>query len=121
MNGVSETSVQGYEPAVFDSIIDTYPGGVNVDTTGYTNVNGVIPKGTAVTVPDETTGLSKVGAAALAEGQTLLGHVMATVKIDDNPLVGVAISGTVISAQLPADEKAAVADLKTALPRFLYK
>jgi hypothetical protein len=119
--GLSVTSEGGgFQKLVFENVVDTLPGGVIVDFTGYSaGVNGYMPEGTCLgrTV---ATGIAKPipDPAAPGTGVEVLGLSYRDTKIEDNAMAGVVISGTARKKALPAIEQTKLAALKTALPRI---
>lgn len=121
MNSISTTS-GGFDPVVFESVVDTLAGGASLDTTGYTNANGVIPAGTMVGPKDGTTGLHTivtVNGSGVFTGGTPIGMVHRPIPFvsGGNNVVGVVLKGTYRAAALPAVPNAtAIAAMKTAMP-----
>ena len=119
--GLSVTSEGGgFQKLVFENVLDTLPGGVNMDFTGYTvGVNGYMPEGTCIGRVIAT-GIGKVIAdpAAPGTGIEVLGLSYRDTKVEVNSFVGVVISGTARKKALPANEQTKLAALKTALPRI---
>jgi hypothetical protein len=110
----------GFQKLVFENVLDTLPGGLVLDLTGYNAaVNGYIPEGTLVGRVTAT-GLGKVIAdpAAPGAGTTIIGLTYRSVKAEDNAMVGVVISGTARIKALPANELSKAAGISTALPRI---
>lgn len=126
MNGVQTSQEGSFEKVVFESIIDTVAGGVCLDPTGLSDLfpTGVVPAGTLVGEKDGTTGLSKVVVITSASPDTYnvtpLGFTISSIKIDNNPLVGVAIEGTVRKLALSAAVQTGLDDLKSKLPKFTF-
>jgi hypothetical protein len=130
MQGVTTLHESGFEKTIFESVTDTLAGGATLDPTGLSAIftDGVVPAGTLVGVKDETTGLHKVVTITDASPDTYdvepLGFTMASVKIDNNPLVGVALGGVVRKALLSAGGGAItsgqITDLKDNLPKFTF-
>lgn len=119
--GLSVTSEGGgFQKVVFENVVDTLPGGVSVDITGYSAaVNGYIPEGTLIGRV-VATGVGKIIAdpAAPGTGVQILGLSYRDVKSEPNAMVGVVISGTTRIKALPANEKSKAAGIATALPRI---
>lgn len=126
MQGHTTTQTGGFEKVVFESVIDTYAGGVCLDPTGLSTLfpDLVVPAGTLVSYPDATTGLSKAITITPGSPDTYdkvpLGFTMTSIKIDNNPLVGVCIEGVVRKAALSTDLQTGVADLKSVLPKITF-
>jgi len=115
-----KTEGGGFAPLVFENVVDTYPGGVIVNVTGYNPpADGFIPEGTLIG-RNTTTGIGVIVTNPASPGTNvkLLGLSYRPVKAEDNALVGVVISGTARIDALPATEKAAAAAIATALPRI---
>lgn len=119
MNSITSTA-GGFDPVVFESVIDTLAGGTTLDVTGYTNTDGIIPAGTPVTAKNGTTGLSSI---VTASGATLtgtaIGYVHHTIRLvaGGNNHVGVVLGGVARGAALPAAYSGALATLRTAVPK----
>ena len=108
----------GFEKIVWESVIDTLPGGLILDITGYTlPADGNIPAGTLVG-KDPATGLGMILAnttgAVKAQGYTIR-----TVKAEVNCLSEVGISGTIREKALPAGQST-LALRSAALPRITH-
>jgi len=115
-----KTEGGGFAPLVFENVVDTYPGGVIVDVTGYAPPSdGFIPEGTLIG-RNTTTGIGVIVADPASPGTNvkLLGLSYRPVKSEANALVGVVISGTARIDALPANEKSKAAAIATALPRI---
>lgn len=130
MQGTTTTQTGSFEKVVFESVIDTVAGGGCLDPTGLSAAfpDGIVPAGTLVGKKDATTGLHKVITITNATPDTYshepLGFTMASIKIDNNPLVGIAIEGVVRKDMLWAAGGAItsgqVDDLKDNLPKFTF-
>jgi hypothetical protein len=96
------TNSGGFDKVIFESIKDTYAGGVGIDPTGYSNTDNIIPAGSIVSKPDAVTGLSKIipPSTTSSDFNNALGLVAVTVVLDANPLVAVVIDGTARQAAL---------------------
>jgi hypothetical protein len=96
------TNAGGFDKVIFESVKDTYAGGVGIDPSGYTNSDNIIPAGSIVSKPDPTTGLSKIIPISTTSGDftNALGLTYKTVVLDANPLVSVVISGVARQAAL---------------------
>lgn len=119
--GLSVTSEGGgFQKLVFENVLDTLPGGIIIDFTGYAaGVNGYMPEGTCIgrTV---ATGIGKPIPIPETPGAgvEVLGLSYRDTKIEDNAMAGVVIAGTARKKALPAIEQGKLAALKTALPRI---
>ena len=126
MQGTTTTETGSFEKLVFESVIDTYAGGVTLDPTGLSALftDGKVPAGTLVSYPDATTGLSKAITITPGTPDTYdkvpLGLTYATIKIDNNPLVGVVIEGVVRKKALSAALQTGADDLKSVLPKLTF-
>lgn len=128
MQGTITTHESSFEKVVFESVIDTFAGGVTLDPTGLSDIftDGIVPAGTLVGKKDATTGLSKVVTVTPGSPDTYdvvpLGFTHATVKIDANPIVGVVIEGVVRKDALSTAYKNAVADIEAenVLPKITF-
>lgn len=114
----------GFEKVVWENIVDTLPGGLNLDASTLVAgdyPNGVIPEGTPVT-KDLATGLGKVVKNADLATTKPIGYTNQTVKYEDgaNVLVGVGVSGTYRIKAAPADVSGNAAAFATALPRITH-
>lgn len=125
MNSV-KTTAGGFEKAVFNQVRATYPGGITIDKTGYTNTDGVIPAGTLISRPDATTGLCKVVTITAAVDETPasfdlepLGLLYKTIPLDDEPMGGVVTDGDVKEFCLPDDEQASAAAIHDKIPTLI--
>lgn len=108
----------GFEKLVWENVVDTLPGGIILDITGYTSpADGNIPAGTMVG-KDPATGL---GVILTATNGTVkpLGYTIRTVKAEVNCLSEVGISGTIREKALPTGQGTAAARA-TALPRITH-
>jgi hypothetical protein len=96
------TNAGGFEKVIFESVLDTYAGGVGIDPSGYTNSDNIIPAGSIVGKPDPTTGLSRIIPISTTSGDftNALGLVRKDVVLDANPFVAVVIDGTARQAAL---------------------
>lgn len=115
-----KTEGGGFAPLVFENVVDTFPGGVIVDVTGYSApADGFIPEGTLIG-RNTTTGLGVIVTDPASPGSNVqvLGLSYRPAKAEANTLVGVVISGTARIAALPANEQSKVAGIRTALPRI---
>lgn len=125
MNSIT-TTTGGFDKVIFESVLDTLAGGASLDTTGYSNSEGIIPAGTFIGAKNGTTGLHAIivpdGDGTLPA--TPIGLVHATIPFvsGGNNVVGVVIAGTVRLAALPNAPIAAgdVTALKTALPKITF-
>ncbi len=131
MQGVTTSIDQGgFEKTVFESVLDTVAGGGCLDPTGLSAIftDGVVPAGTLVGEKSKTTGLHKVVTISNASPDTYdvvpLGFTMHPIKIDNNPLVGIAIAGTVrkglVRDATGIMTDAQIDDIKDNLPRFTF-
>lgn len=130
MQGTTTSTDQSFEKVVFESVIDTFAGGVCLDPTGLSAAfpDGIVPAGTLVSEKDPTSGLSKVITITNASPDTYdkvpLGFTMSSIKIDNNPLVGVCIEGAVRKGNLTsaggAITSGQVDDLKSKLPKITF-
>jgi hypothetical protein len=108
----------GFEKVVWENVVDTLPGGLILDITGYTaDDDGNIPAGTLVG-KDPATGLGKILTATDGSVKPL-GYTIRTHKAESNCLAEVGISGTIREAALPSGQDTA-ADRKAALPRITH-
>ncbi|MBF9252479.1 hypothetical protein I2I11_04165 [Pontibacter sp. 172403-2] len=110
-----------FQPLVWENVVDTLPGGLILDLTGYTPVNGVVPAGTMVG-KDPATGLGKiVGDPAVVGAPTPIGYTIRDTPAEEgNTLVnGVGISGTIREAALPTGQGTLAARV-AALPRITH-
>ncbi|MGN6352824.1 MAG: hypothetical protein ACTHLB_05510 [Parafilimonas sp.] len=98
------TNEGGFDKVIFESVLDTYAGGVTIDPTGngYTNADGIIPAGSIVSKPNATTGLATIlpPSTTGSDFNNAIGLVYQTVKLDANPFVSVVIDGTARQAAL---------------------
>lgn len=110
----------GFEKVVWENVVDTLPGGVILDITGYTaDADGNIPAGTMVG-KDPATGLGKiVTITAGVYDFTPLGYTIRTHKSEANALAEVGISGTIREAALPGDQ-GTLAERSAAVPRITH-
>lgn len=121
MNGIKK-STGGRQKVVFDSVLSTYPGGVNVENTDakLRFTNNVLPAGTVI-VSNGSGGWKVLNVALTAPlVATALGLVLQDIAIEDFTLSSVVISGTARIDALPDREKTGVAFLKTVLPRITF-
>ena len=109
-----------FQPLVWENVVDTLPGGLILDLTGYTPVNGVVPAGTLVG-KDPATGLGKItGDPGVATVKPIGYTIRDTPAEEGNTLVnGVGISGTIREAALPAGQGTLAARI-AALPRITH-
>lgn len=123
MEGYKETTAQGgYQKVIWDSILDTYEGGVTLTNTG--DGTDYIPAGTPVSVPDATTGLSTIvtasgsdsGGGATMSG-TVMGYTQSDVLKDKNPMVGVVLAGTMRKASAVSNVNSYPLSFMKATPR----
>lgn len=121
MNGIKKFN-GGRQKVVFDSVLSTYPGGVNVENTDakLRFTNNVLPAGTVI-VSNGSGGWKVLNVALTAPLlATALGLVLQDIAIEDFTLSSVVISGTARIDALPDREKTGIALLKTALPRITF-
>lgn len=110
------------EIVVFDKVLATYPGGVNIDNVDAKSrfANGIIPAGTLVvmTAPN----VFKVLKVALTEVNVVgaVGLVRQSIAIEDFSLSAVVTDGIVRIDALPAPEKTGIAFIKTNLPNLKF-
>lgn len=114
----------GFEKVVWENIVDTLPGGLNLDASTLVAgdyPDGVIPEGTPV-AKNLTTGLGKVIKNADLETESPIGYTNQTVKYQAgvNIFVGVGISGTYRIKAAPADVSANAAAFAAKLPRITH-
>ena len=130
MQGTTTTQTGSFEPVVFESVIDTVAGGGTLDPTGLSAIftDLIVPAGTLVGEKDKTTGLHKVVTITNGTPDTYdkkpLGFTMTSIKIDNNPLVGICIEGSPRKGMLRHGggviTDAQIDDLKTALPKMTF-
>ena len=134
MQGHTTTHEGGFEKVVFESVLDTVAGGGCLDPTGLSTLftDLIVPAGTLVGEKDKTTGLHKVVTITNATPDTYdvtpIGFTMTAVKIDNNPLVGIAIEGVVRRGLVTAGfggvgtiiTDAQIDDIKDNLPKFTF-
>lgn len=121
MKGIVREGTQGFQKVVYENVVDTLAGGLIMDWTGYSAVDGYMPEGTCLGRMTAT-GLGRVVAdpAAPIAGLQILGTSYRAVKVEDNAEVGVVLSGTARRKALPANEQSKIAVLATALPRISF-
>lgn len=106
-----------FQPVVWENVVDTLPGGLILDITGYTPVDGTVPAGTLVG-RDAATGIGKI-ITDPAGAVKPLGYTLRDTPAEANMLVGVGISGTIREKALPSGQGTAAARA-TALPRITH-
>ena len=120
MNNIKKLS-GAREIVVFDKVLATYPGGVNIDNVDAKSrfANGIIPAGTLVV---NVAGVFKVLNVALTAPNTVgaVGLVRQNIAIEDFTLSAVVTDGIVRIDALPALEKTGVAFIKTNLPNLKF-
>lgn len=107
---------------VFDSVLATYPGGVNIDNVDakLRFTNNILPAG-AVVVPNGSGGWKILNVALTAPlVANAIGLVRQDIAIEDFTLSAVVTDGTARIDALPDKEKAGVAFLKSALPKITF-
>lgn len=112
----------GRQKVVFDSVVSTYPGGVNVENTDakLRFTNNILPAGTVI-VSNGSGGWKVLNVALTAPLlATAIGLVLQDIAIEDFTLSSVVIAGTARIDALPDREKTGIALLKTALPRITF-
>lgn len=122
MNGLTPKSKQGFQPAIFDKIEATLPGGATFDAEGFNAPDKQIPAGTLVAI-DKDSGLAKavtIDADSKELSAAPIGLVAQTVRIDNNPLVSVVIAGTVKKAALSKALQDNIDAVAKALPRITF-
>lgn len=122
LTGIKREGTQGFQKVVYENVVDTLPGGILMDFTGYTaGVEGYMLEGTCIG-RDTATGLGHVvlDPAVPVAGVQTLGTSLRDVKVEENAVAGVVISGTARIKALPANEKAKAVDLAAALPRITF-
>jgi len=122
LKGIIREGAQGFQKVVYENVVDTLPGGVVMDWTGYSaGVDGYMPEGTCIGRMTAT-GVGRVVAdpAAPIAGLKILGTSHRDVLIEPNAVAGVVLSGTARLKALPANEKSKAAALATALPRISF-
>jgi hypothetical protein len=108
----------GFEKLVWENVVDTLPGGVIVDITGYTiPADGNIPAGTMLG-KDPATGFGVILANTTGSIKPL-GYSIRTVKAEANALLEIGISGTIREKALPTGQGTAVLRAG-ALPRITH-
>jgi len=121
MNGIKKYT-GGRQKVVFDSVLSTYPGGVNVENTDakLRFTNNVLPAGTVI-VSNGSGGWKVLNVALTAPLlATALGLVLQDIAIEDFTLSSVVIDGTARIDALPDREKTGIALLKAALPKITF-
>lgn len=127
MKGVEVTPNQGNDPVIFESITDTLAGGVTLDLTGFTPIDGMVPGGLPIGRKDPETGLAKIvtvsPGAAPEDAATLserpIGYLRKAVEADANPLAAVVISGVIRREMIPAAYQDYIDLLDEAMPKIL--
>lgn len=110
------------QKVVFDSVLSTYPGGVNVENTDakLRFTNNVLPAGTVI-VSNGSGGWKVLNVALTAPLlATAIGLVLQDIAIEDFTLSSVVIDGTARIDALPDKEKTGIALLKAALPKITF-
>lgn len=110
------------QKVVFDSVLATYPGGVNVDNTDakLRFTNNVLPAGTVI-VSNGNGGWKVLNVALTAPLlATAIGLVLQDIAIEDFTLSSVVTDGTARIDALPDREKTGIALLKAALPKITF-
>lgn len=134
MQGVVTTQEGSFDKTVFESVIDTVAGGGCLDPTGLSDLftDLIVPAGTLVGEKSKTTGLHKVVTITNGTPDTYdvvpIGFTMHSIKIDNNPLVGIAIEGVVRRGLVTAGfsglgtiiTDAQIDDIKDNLPKFTF-
>jgi len=108
----------GFEKIVWENVVDTLPGGLIVDITGFTiPSDGNIPAGTMLG-KDPATGLGKI--LIETDGAIKpLGYSIRTAKAEVNGLLEVGISGTIREKALPVGQ-GTIEERSLALPRITH-
>lgn len=110
------------QKVVFDSVLSTYPGGVNVENTDakLRFTNNVLPAGTVI-VSNGSGGWKVLNVALTAPLlATAIGLVLQDIAIEDFTLSSVVTDGTARIDALPDKEKTGIALLKAALPKITF-
>jgi len=126
MQGVKKTAIGSFQKVIFESVIDTFAGGVTLDLDGYTNPDNIVPGGTLIGRKDPVTGLAKIvtieDGAAPEDPKNLsekpLGYLRTDIPVDDNPLAAVVIEGVVRRQALPEDYQENIDLIDAALPKM---
>lgn len=123
MNSVKITG-GGFDPAVFESVIDTLAGGATLDVSGVSFTDGVVPAGTLVSEKDSNgicypVKITNPGGSATFD-RNPRGFVYGTVSIDDNTLVGIVIEGVVRKDALAAEVKSSAAAISAKIPKISF-
>ena len=118
--GITRTE-GGFQKVVWENIVGTLAGGVNIDMSTLDPADypdGVIPEGTPIK-KDFATGLVTV---TQADPAGVIGYTNQTVKFEggQNVLVGVGIEGVVRIKALPKIVAANLAAYKEALPKITH-
>lgn len=120
MNNIKKLSGKR-EIVVFDKVLATYPGGVNIDNVDAKSrfADGIIPAGTLVV---NAAGVFKVLKVALTDANTAgaVGLVRQDIVIEDFTLSAVVIDGIVRIDALPAAEKTGIAFIQSKLPNLKF-
>lgn len=112
----------GRQKVVFDSVLATYPGGVNVENTDakLRFTNNVLPAGTVI-VSNGSGGWKVLNVALTAPLlATAIGLTLQDIAIEDFTLSSVVTDGTARIDALPDREKTGIALLKAALPKITF-
>lgn len=130
MQGVTTSHEGSYDKVVFESVLDTVAGGGCLDPTGLSAIftDGIVPAGTLVGEKSKTTGLHKVVTISNASPDTYdvvpLGFTAHTIKIDNNPLVGIVTEGAVrkglVRDATGIMTDAQIDDIKDNLPKITF-
>lgn len=110
------------QKVVFDSVLSTYPGGVNVENTDakLRFTNNILPAGTVI-VSNGSGGWKVLNVALTAPLlATAIGLVLQDIAIEDFTLSAVVTDATARIDALPDKEKTGIALLKAALPKITF-
>lgn len=109
------------EIVVFDKVLATYPGGVNIDNVDAKSrfTDGIIPAGTLVVKVGNAFKVLKVALTDVNVAGAV-GLVRQSIAIEDFSLSAVVTDGIVRIDALPAPEKTGIAFIKTNLPNLKF-
>lgn len=118
MKEITKSGTAGTQKVVYDQVDSTFVAGVHVNPESNFSGTGIIPAGTPIK-KDGALGVYKVESSNYANS-AIIGLTQEDLLIDDIVLANIVTAGTCRTAALPTAVGAAVADLKTVLPRITF-
>lgn len=119
MKSISKSGASGFQKVLWDQVDATFVAGVHLDEDNNSQESGFVPAGTAIK-KGATPGVPHEIATGSFDDSDIVGLLQEDTVIEDYTLCNIVQAGTARIDALPANEGAAVADLKKVLPRISF-